>query len=70
MTGRSSSIKSIRFAAGLMNLHPFNPLKDGTEFRAGGGFSYDKKEQNPGADSGTGPGNTNKRRRTAAASTW
>ena len=51
-----------------MNLHPFNPLTDGTEFRAGGGFNYDEEKQNPGADSSTGASDTNKRKRTAAAS--
>ena len=67
MTGCSSSIKSIRFTAGLMNLHSFNPLTDGTEFRAGGGFNHDQEKQNPGADSGTGSSDTNKRSCTTAA---
>jgi hypothetical protein len=42
MTGHSSSITSEKVTAGLMNLHPFNQLKDGTEFRTGGGQD-DKK---------------------------
>jgi len=50
-----------------MNLHPFNQLKDGTGFRTGGGQD-DKKDQNPGAGSGTGHRATNKRQRAAAAS--
>jgi hypothetical protein len=68
MTGHSSSITSEKVTAGLMNLHPFNQLKDGTEFRTGGGQD-DKKDQNPGAGSGTGHRTTNKRQRAAAAST-
>src|SRR4029077_5708607 len=68
MTGHSSSITSEKVTAGLVNLHPFNQLKDGTEFRTGGGHD-DKKDQNPGAGSGTGHSSTNKRQRAAAAST-
>ncbi len=67
MTGHSSLITSEKVTAGLMNLHPFNQLKDGTEFRTGGGQD-DKKDQNPGAGSGTGPRATNRRQRAAAAS--
>ena len=67
MTGHSSLITSEKVTAGLMNLHPFNQLKDGTEFRTGGGQD-DKKDQNPGAGSGTGHRATNKRQRAAAAS--
>ena len=67
MTGHSSLITSEKVTAGLMNLHPFNQLNDGTEFRTGGGQD-DKKDQNPGAGSGTGPRATNRRQRAAAAS--
>ena len=67
MTGHSSLITSEKVTAGLMNLHPFNQLKDGTGFRTGGGQD-DKKDQNPGAGSGTGHRATNKRQRAAAAS--
>ena len=69
MTGHSSLITSEKVTAGLMNLHPFNQLKDGTEVRPGGGQD-DKKDQNPGAGSCTGHRTTNKRQRAAAASTW
>src|SRR4029077_4498199 len=68
MTGHSSPITSEKVTAGFMNLHPFNQLKDGTQFRTGGGQN-DKKDQNPGAGSGTGHRTTNKRQRAAAAST-
>jgi hypothetical protein len=58
MTGHSSSVTPEKVTAGLMNLHPFNQLKDGTEFRTGGGQD-DKKDQNPGAGSGIGHRTTN-----------
>jgi hypothetical protein len=68
MTGHSCSITSEKVTAGLMNLHPFNQLTDGTEFRTGGGQD-DKKGQNPGAGSGTRHRTANKRQRAAAAPT-